>query len=126
MTSEEALEVAIATRQVEQVEELLSRFDCTLIDAVVQAASIGLQEIVELLLNKVFGIYEEATEVEVLANDETRKLVDKAVVAQLNIYIVKLLLPQVIGLPHREYSSSWFNVVQNVLDAGRRIGTWVL
>ncbi|KAG6962803.1 hypothetical protein JG688_00008432 [Phytophthora aleatoria] len=81
MTPEEALEEAVATRQVNWVEELVDRFECTLTDAVVHAATIGLQDIVELLLNKTFGIDEEATEVEVVIDDDTGDLVEKAIVA---------------------------------------------
>ncbi|KAG3198735.1 hypothetical protein PC128_g5785 [Phytophthora cactorum] len=125
MTPEEALEEAVATRQVNWVEELVDRFECTLTDAVVHAATIGLQDIVELLLNKTFGIDEEATEVEVVIDDDTGDLVEKAIVAAAqnsHLDIVKLLLPLVIGRSRRDYSSSWFRVVRSVLDAGAANG----
>ncbi|ETI46646.1 hypothetical protein F443_08968, partial [Phytophthora nicotianae P1569] len=81
MTPEDALQEAVATRQTEWIKQLLGRFDCALTDAVVQAATLGLRDIVELLLNKTFGIDDVATHVEVLVNDDTRALEEKAVMA---------------------------------------------
>ncbi|ETL93129.1 hypothetical protein L917_08635, partial [Phytophthora nicotianae] len=78
MTPEDALQEAVATRQTEWIKQLLGRFDCALTDAVVQAATLGLRDIVELLLNKTFGIDDVATYVKVLVNDDTRALEEMA------------------------------------------------
>ncbi|KAF4028653.1 hypothetical protein GN244_ATG19662 [Phytophthora infestans] len=108
MTLEEALEVAIATRQVERVDLLLSRFDCTLTPWCKLPP-----EYCRTATEQSIRHLREATEVVVLVNDDTRKIVDKAVVAaaqNCHLDIAKLLLP------------SWFHVVQNVLDAGASNG----